>query len=79
MNKAELSMNMIVMAVIALIVLIVVSIIFVSFINDKSQTYDNHSKKLTCEGNGGICKPTNQCSGDTLEFFCGLDKVCCKI
>lgn len=77
-NKAEMSMEMIVFAVIALIVLIVSAIIFVNFSTDKGTQIEGQTNKLTCEGNNGKCIATSDCTSETLNFFCGLDKVCCK-
>jgi hypothetical protein len=60
-KKADLSMNMIIVAALALLVLVVVSLIFISRTNIFSRSAKN------CEENGGTCVDRYTTCQDALE------------
>jgi len=78
MKKAEISIEVMIYAALALVLLaVLVAVLFVTT-SEKTEQISDISDKLTCVGQGGKCIPSEECTGEELDFFCGIDKICCK-
>lgn len=75
MKKAELAMDMIVMAALALVVLVVLLLFFTGKIGAVNKSLSD------CQNQGGSCIDAEQCNsayqGSIVNFTCSSGNVCC--